>query len=160
MRTGLLKYPKISRRGFTLAELLIVVLIVGIVAGIAIPRFSAGLGQRQATALARQMVNDIETVRQVARASSAPKSLVITSASKTYTLNGVEHPDRNNIAYVVSLADVASTARFGTINFGGDPVLIFNGFGYPDSGGSVQIIVGTVTKTVTVDAQTGSSTIQ
>ena len=147
-------------RGITLCELIIVVLILGLIAGAALPRFASSLAQQQAVTLARQITMDIETARRVARTSSTVKSITFDTVNKTYTLNGVINPNRHDAEYLVTLANAASGASFGTINLGGDAVLIFNGYGIPDSGGTIQVRVGSVTKTVVVDALTGSTTIQ
>lgn len=148
------------RRGATLFELVVVVLIIGIVSGVALPRFANSLAQQQATILARHLAMDIETVRRVARTSSTAKSITFDTVNKTYTLNGVINPNRHDAAYLVSLSSYVSAASYGTVNLGGDASLNFNGFGIPDSGGTIQVRVGTVTKSVVVDAVTGSTTIQ
>ena len=149
-----------QREGFSLTEMLIVVLIMGIVAAVAQPRFAAALHAHQAVTLARHIAADIDTVRQTARAASNSKSITFNAGARTYTLNGVTNPDRRNAAYIVSLTNYSSVANFGTVNLGGDAVLSFNGFGFPDSSGTIQVIVGGSSKTINVDAVTGSTVIQ
>ena len=43
---------------------------------------------------------------------------------------------------------------------GGDAVVIFDGYGMPDSGGSVDITAGGVTKTIQLDPDTGRAVVQ
>ena len=44
---------------------------------------------------------------------------------------------------------------FGTVDFGGDETIVFDGYGQPDSGGSVTVQTGAYQATVTVDADSG-----
>ncbi len=145
--------------GFTLVEIVMVILLLGIIAAIAVPRFSDSLADLQAAAIARQIAQDIATVRRVARVTSTTKSISFDSADQTYTLNGVSNPDRRSDAYVVSITTHAPQATFGVINLGGDALLTFNGFGLPDSGGTIDVQVGQATKQVVIDAVTGSATV-
>ncbi len=160
MWVGHVKHRIRRRHGFTLTELLIVVLIMGILAAVAQPRYASSLAKRQAAALARQISMDLETTRQVARATSTAKSISFDKTNKNYTLNGINNPNHPSATYVVSLTDTASLATFGTVVLGNDTVIIFNGFGFPDSGGTIVVNVGSSTSTVVVDAVTGSTTIQ
>ena len=68
--------------------------------------------------------------------------------------------DRPSLTYTVKLAETPYSARITSASFGGDSDLVFNGFGIPDSGGTVVIRVGSYTKTITTEANTGKVTIQ
>lgn len=145
--------------GFTLIEMVIVLLVISILAVVAQAKFASSLSFHQATGLARQIAKNIDSVCQTARATSTSKSIAFNVAAKTYTLVGVINPDRRSAIYTVSLTSNVANATFGTVNLGGDAVLNFNGFGLPDSGGAIQVMVGGVTKTVTVDINTGRTTV-
>lgn len=148
-----------QRAGLTLLDVVITVLLMAIVATVAQGRFSRSLARWQASFLAQRIAADIESVRQAARATSTSKSITFDTVNKTYTLAGVPNPDRKSATFVVSMTGYAPAAAFGTVNLGGDTTLSFNGFGYPDSGGTIVVIVGESTSTVTVDAATGNTTI-
>ena len=47
-----------------------------------------------------------------------------------------------------------------SINLGGDTDVVFDGYGIPDSGGSVTLRLGDTARRVAIDAQTGLVTIK
>jgi prepilin-type N-terminal cleavage/methylation domain-containing protein len=74
----------IGRRGFSLIEMLIVVVMIGIVLAIVVPRFrvSASTQTRQA---ADQLVRDLETARSRALASRSTARMAFDVAARSYT---------------------------------------------------------------------------
>ena len=150
---------RIRRLGFTFLELVVVILITGIIAAIAVPRFSESVTRYRVESLAWRIVADLETVRQTARAASAAKTFTVDTSSHAYTLGGVTHPDHAMTPYTVYLEEYVPMAHFGTVNLGGDTGIGFNGFGYPDSGGTIEIVIGSQAVTISVDPQTGQATI-
>lgn len=146
------------RGGFTLLEMSIVLVILSIIAVAAQLRFATALAEHRAATLTRQIVKHIELVRQSARATSTAKSLTINAVNQTYTLNGVTNPDRRSATFAVSLTNYVPRAAFGTVSLGGDSTLVFNGFGQPDSGGSIQVIVDGLTRAITIDSVSGNVT--
>jgi type II secretory pathway pseudopilin PulG len=67
-------------KGHTLAELLVIVLIVGVLASVAIPRFSLGTGgRREAEMEARKIITDLRRTRSLAilHAATHPKGFAL-----------------------------------------------------------------------------------
>ena len=60
---------------------------------------------------------------------------------------------------VVDLSVDPYVATILSADFGDDSVIVFDGFGLPDSGGSVVVQVANHKKTIAVDAQTGKPTV-
>ncbi len=73
----------------------------------------------------------------------------------TVTLSGVASLNHDGQTYVTELAAAPYHARITTINLGGDHRIVFDGFGTPDSNGSLSISVGPMHRTITIDAGTG-----
>jgi len=72
------------RSGFTLVELLIVIVVMGILAAVAIPRFSSN--QRSAYTTVRKIVSDLRYTRSLAISSGNRHYLVFTDqVSGSYT---------------------------------------------------------------------------
>ena len=154
-----------GRRAFSLVEMITVVVVLAVLASIAAPRFSNTLAGNRAIQAANRIALDIALAQQRARATSASQTVSFQAAGHKYTLVAMPDPDHPTGDYVVELSREPYLASIVTVEFkatsevAGDPNLVFDAYGKPDSGGSVTITVGSHVKTITVDADTGKATI-
>ncbi|QYU70898.1 GspH/FimT family pseudopilin [Leptolyngbya sp. 15MV] len=146
-------WPPGSGRGFTLLEVMLVVLIAGLMAGIAWPRYAASLAEYRADAAARRFAADLNLVKSHARLTSASQTLVVASVS-TYTLPGLRPLDGSAGTYAVDLSSdhYASTLTLppSIVSVGG--TVRFDAMGSPAVPGSIIIRSGPARRTVTIDA--------
>ena len=151
-----------NNRGFTAMELVIVVLILGILAAAAVPKYADALNRFRVDAAARRIAADLATAQARARAASSNVSIVFTlpPQGSRYQIVGMADPDRPATTYTVNLADSPYQVTLGSANLGGDATLIYNGYGTPDTGGTIVVQAGQYTKTITVEATTGMAAIQ
>lgn len=152
--TGRLSVP-----GFTLIELMTVLVIIVIFAAIAAPRYGASLARYRADAAARRIAADLTYARSAARSASAPRTVTFNIPSNRYGIAGVVAAGRRAGPYDISLREEPYNASIASADFGGDTAVTFSGYGVPDSGGSVVVISGIVSKTVTLSDATGGVTI-
>lgn len=150
---------KCTRCGFTLVELVIVVLIIGILTVGAAPKFSVGLNRVRADAASLRIKADLNLARQTAITRSAEQSVVFTAGSAEYALPGLTDPDRPAAPYAVNLGDGSYRAVVTSAAFGAGTTVRFDRYGQPNSGGVVTVSAGGVTKTVSVDATSGAVSI-
>ena len=121
--------------GITLVELVIVLMVMAVLTRIA---------------------HDLRLARTHAQSASASQSVAFNSpGSNKYELTGVDDPHRPGKPYEVNVSAEPYLAFIVTVNFGGDATVTFDGYGQPDSGGTVTVQSGAHQKTVTVDAETG-----
>ncbi len=145
---------------FTLLELVFVLAIVAILASMAIPRFSAATARQRAAAAARRVVSDLALARKLARQSGASQTLVFDLAADTYQVAGMPHPDHPAKEYEVRLAEEPYRAAILSADFGGQKQVVFDGYGMPDSGGTVVIEAASEKRTITLDKDTGEASVQ
>jgi prepilin-type N-terminal cleavage/methylation domain-containing protein len=89
-----------NRKGFTLIELMIVVVIIGILAAMAIPRFMSSTVKAKMTE-ARQLLKQIYTMQRSYR-----------QENDTYTLNGVTASAAAGNAFANIGVEVGASARY------------------------------------------------
>lgn len=145
---------------FSLIELIVVVVITAILAAIAVPRFGSSMVIHRVDTAAQRIVADLTLAQHRARMTSASQRVVFKPADDTYELIGVSHMDHVDQAYVVSLAQAPYRVEIVSADFGGDSEVNFDGYGAPDSGGTVIIRVGDFLRQIDLDADTGKAVTQ
>ena len=144
-----------AARGFTLVELIIVIAVLSIVSALAIPRFAAGAMRRRIDAAAQRVVQDLKLARQYARQTSTAQSVTFETSSDSYRFDGMADPDHPDSRYTVRLGEQPYEVDLYQVSLGGDDVFEFDGFGNPDSDGTITLQVGDLARTITIDRVTG-----
>jgi prepilin-type N-terminal cleavage/methylation domain-containing protein len=139
------------RHGFTLIELTIVIMTIGILAAAAAPKYRDSLVYYRLDAAARRIGNDLRYARQYARKSCKVQSLSFSVASDNYTTTTVQDMNRRGTGFTVNLATEYSVDVI-TADFGGSPTLQFDIFGRPNQAGTVVIQSNSTQLTITLDS--------
>jgi prepilin-type N-terminal cleavage/methylation domain-containing protein len=147
--------------GFSLPELVTVILLIGISAAIVMPRYSAALCNYRVSAAARRLVADLAYAQSVAKSSSSTCTITFNPNANSYQLSGTAVYGASNATSSVSLQADPFQATFASISLANaSPTLTFNGYGIPSTGGTIVIQSGTAQKTLTIDPDTGAAIIQ
>jgi type II secretory pathway pseudopilin PulG len=149
-----------ARAGISAVEIVITVLIVGILAALVVPRYLDTINHTRAEMAARRVAADLALARREAQLKSAPVTVQFEPAGNSYTLAGVAHIDRPSEAFVVLLAEAPYQCELLSADLGGDAEVIYDGFGRPDSGGTIVVRCGGQVRTVTLNHDSGQASYE
>jgi len=139
--------------------MLTVVVIIGVMAAIAAPRISFAMEEHRASVAAVRIAAALDLARNQARNTSSSQTVLFSAADNSYTLTGMADMDHPAATQIVILSDPPYEITMTAANFGGDADIVFDGYGVPDSSGSVTIQSGSSQRVISVDAETGRVTI-
>lgn len=156
------------RGGFTLVELTIVVLLMGVMAAVATPAFSGALAQNRVNAVAERLAADLNLARRHAMSASVNQEVQFLTGPFRYTMPGLEDIDHSSQDYEVVVSENAGGITAFTASFDGTTNVSYGVYGQPLAGsplvplvsGSVVVASGSVQKTVVVDTVTGEARVQ
>ena len=146
--------------GFSLLEMTIVVLTLGVLFAMAIPRYSASLNRYNADAAAQRIAIDLALAQSVAKTSTKGQTIIFNLAANTYQMNNVAASDSAAATYLVDLSAPPYQARLISVSFAGAAQATFDRYGMPGAAGTVVIQAGDVQKTIVLDANSGKATVQ
>jgi type II secretory pathway pseudopilin PulG len=147
-----------ARNAFTIVEAFFVMVVLAILSAIAVPRYAGFVANQQLEGAARRLTADLSLAQRQARRSSVSQTVTFDVANSKYQLVGMKSPDHPSQPFEICLKDEPYRAQIVSASFGGDATLVYDGFGAPDTAGTVVIAVGAYQKTINVDAGTGRQT--
>ena len=149
-----------SATAFSLIETTMVVVILGVIMAVAMPRYTNSLYSYRAAMAANKIAADLTIARNDAFVSGSHRTVMLSQANNQYTLTGIPDPNfKNNANTVVNFNGNPYFATLGASTFAAN-TFTFDGYGIPSAGGQVTVTAGSCTHTVLVDAGSGKVTIQ
>ena len=148
-----------NRRAFSLVELVIVLAICALTAGIAMPRLGRAANRYRADFAARRIVADLDRARGNARLTGQTQTATFNVAQNNYTVTGSASGQAN--AFSVNLTDNPLNATLVSVNLGGGAAAVsFDAYGQarPAVDGTIVIRCGTDSRTVTLGGGSSKAT--
>ena len=150
-----------SRNGFSVLELIIVVLILGILAAIAVPAYSQSILRYRADFAARRLQSDLEYASTLARTTSTEICIKFLDNGQPgggyYWFETIEDPQRPGSLLTVLLKDEPYRVELSQ----SPPEIWFDVYGRPLNSEVWVINFGTQhERTVSIDKNTGEITVQ
>ncbi len=149
------------RKGFTLIEMTIVLLVMGIFAATAAPSYLTALAHYQVDMAARKIVADLQFARSEAVRTSRSRPVNFESGLDRYTLVNVSDLNDGNKGYYVYLQEAPFSADLISADFPDNATfekVEFDRFGRPNSRGTIVVRSGSQVRTVELNAD-GSTEI-
>jgi prepilin-type N-terminal cleavage/methylation domain-containing protein len=160
------KMKEILRKGFTLIELVMVMVIIGILVSLAIPRFDSFYSIKLSGAM-KKAIGDIRYVQQMAISRHTNARVVFNKTTDVYTAEEETAPGSNTWIKIKSpftrgdlTVNYASDPQYRGINitnanFNSSNSLQFNWLGEPLAGGRVDFEYKQSTYSISVQNMTG-----
>lgn len=144
-----------GRTAFSLLELVLVLIIIGVVSSVSAIRYADAAARNRAIAAARLIADEIARTKSRANAASQSFSISFGGGQSQYFVDGGTEQARvkGDIGVDPFLATVRSAVC------GDDASLVFDGFGIPDSNGSIVVRSGRRAVTIVIDGDTGNCTL-
>jgi len=147
------------RSGFTLVELVIVILIIGILAAVGVPQYQLAIAKYRVVTAAQRLAADLNRAQALALATGGPQVVEFYAAENRYQLPTVPDLDRPGSPTNVVLSDPPYQCTLESIQLQGTTSLRFSGRGLPLVGGIIQIRCSQAVATVDVNSITGRISI-
>lgn len=168
-KTGDSRHSRVA--GFSLLELVFVLMLISIMAAVGLTRFSGSAGHHGLEAAAQRVIADIELARNKAVALGRTQTVTFTAGSTSYVLDGLPDINSPGQTYATNLGAAPYECSIRSLNLDGvgGLVLTFNPYGRPmlvqGASASTSILSiglggGNRAQTVVVDVLTGRAYVQ
>jgi prepilin-type N-terminal cleavage/methylation domain-containing protein len=150
-----------NRSGFTLLELAVALVIIGVLASLVAPRFAQSMTANRAEMAARRLTADLRRVQDTARitSSSLVVRFTVSPTASLYEVPGLPDLDHRGGHYVVRLHDDPYVVEISGVSLGGDAELVFDGQGKPDTAGTITLRAGDHVRTIAIDGPSGHTAV-
>ncbi len=147
-----------NRFGFTLAEIIIVILILAVAAAVVIPR-ATGMSEMQVQSAAGELCSDLEYAQSVAVSTQQPVTVSFSTTGNCYSMSNQSgvliHPITKKSFVTTYGTGAYGDVRINAADFHGAATVTFDSLGAPDQDGSVTLLAGSQRYQIAVAPVTG-----
>lgn len=148
-------------RGFTMIELVLVVVIIATVALIAVPRLSAAQTGTRINAAESRLRSEFAAVATLSRSTGRTHAIRFVSASDEVRIYAGRTANEDNLIRTVSLAERPYAVAIDSASISdGRTVVVVDPYGMYSANASVQITSGSVRRIVSLEGPTAGEPIE
>ena len=144
---------KLTRKlhGFSMIELVIVIVIIGSISTIAVPKFADAGSGRRLSAAKKTLIADVETAKLRARATSKIHVIKFYPDENRYIIFEGEDLKRESIVLVQDFDEEPYSVEINRTNLGADPYAVITAYGDVSPGFRIGILENGTEITVDID---------
>lgn len=141
-----------SQSGFSLVEVVIVMLVLGILSATVAPRYLEAITKYRVEAVSRRIVADLKLAQRESQRTSTAKFVTFDLIKNNYIMSGISDLDRPGKDYSFELGQSAYQVNMISVDFEGAKTLSFDIYGRPSAAGTVVVNSSNETQLIQVDA--------
>jgi len=130
----------INKKGVTLMEVLVVLVIIGISAAIAVPSLAPWMAAKRMNSATRGLAMDFNLARNQAIRNAVQVNIGLNNATSGSNWYAVYYAVNGTTTYVVPQKPLSSEIAFENINFTGSGAVAYNPRGMPLNTGSFDLV--------------------
>lgn len=138
-------YRKPAPAGYFLQEVVVTMFVLGIIAAVAIPKYTASLNRYRAQVACQRLAQDIELARRHARFTSQNVTFFVSFNKNFYSIAPLDSPLRPSNTHQVVLSEallcpvISGLISPQSRSTQSDLTITFNRYGFPDAAASIGI---------------------
>jgi len=148
------KHHRSRHRAFSLLELIVVLIITSVIAGMGLLKYSGSLTNYRLDAAVKRIIADIQSAKVMARTTSSVRAIKFYPATSSYAILSREDLALSRVGTVVELAAQPYHSTLVVSGLSAN-IVRFNGYGDPDGGAIIIVATGGRSNAVILEATSG-----
>lgn len=147
-------------KGFSLIELVVVILIITILVAVAVPKMGRVVAVGRTQAAAKRVVADLHYARSVAMNQGKSVEVQFVVGGTSYTMPTAPDPNGGNVGYQVDLLNTPYSASLTEVDFSGRDTVLFDMYGLANASGEIVVQYGNTKIEILLNRFNGIAEIQ